>query len=302
MDPIAKKARQWIDSGKDPRSAYWQAGLESIMNVFEPYLAPGKLIPIHSLEEKDMAVFHEALAVVDLSPDLLAAFLPPPVADKIRPPETAEEIQRIPPDKPSYKIIVIRPGEDLRILSVEMSAHASKLGADIFQSGALLGTYDFTDREEFLSTLKKILRSHIWKKDKWRPEDHKRYTVNWFERIVELQTKSISVEEDYSFFHTPTLIKSNRIDALCLLIFETFSKRAETPDEGFEKQLSTIRALPDAEQRMAQFENLAEKTALQTLTLIKNCELMDFDSFTDKETQQFSREFERTVRKMANKL
>ena len=302
MDPIAEKARQWVEGGKDPRSAYWQSGLESVMNIFSPYLELGKLTPVQLLDEKDMPVFHEALKVTDLSPNLQAAFFPPSVANKIAPPESAEEIQRIAPDEPSYKIIVVRPGEEPRILSAELSPRARKPGTEIFQSGALLGTYDFTDREEFLSTLKKILRTHLWEKEKWRPEDYKRYTVNWFERVMDLQDGTVSVETDFSFFHTPTLIKSNRIDALFMLLTETFSKHAENPDENFEKRLSTIRALTDTAHQADQFRELAEKSVFQLLTVIKDHDLMDFDSFTDKENRQFNQEFDRTVRKLVSRL
>jgi len=302
MDATPEKAKQWIDEGKDPRSAYWQAGLESVMDVFKPYLEAGKLTPIQPLEETDIPVFREALEVVDLSPHLLAAFLPPGVADKIRPPESAEEIQRIDKDQPSYKIIVIRPGEDARLLSAEFSAHARKPGLDIFQAGALLGTYDFQDRPEFLSTLKKILRTHIWEKTQWGIEDYKSYTVNWFERVMDLYKGSVSVEADFSFFHRPHLIKSNRIDAIFMLIYETFKKRADHPDAVFEERVSAIRAMTDVDSRAVQFRELAEKTVFQMLTVIKDCELMDFNSFTDKENKQFNQEFDRTVRRMVNKL
>jgi len=240
--------------------------------------------------------------VVDLSPNLLAAFLPPAVADKIRPPDSAEEIQRIEKDQPSYKIVVIRPGEDARLLSAEFSAQAQKPGLDIFQAGALLGTYDFTDRAEFLSTLKKNLRTHIWEKTKWQTEDYKRYTVNWFERVMDLYKGTASVEEDFSFFHRPHLIKSNRIDAIFMLIFETFKKRADNPDSVFEERVSAIRAMTDTDSRMAQFNEFAEKTVFQMLTVMKDCDLVDFKSFTDKENKQFNREFDRTVQKISNKL
>lgn len=296
------RVKQWIEEGKDPRTANWQAGLESVMHVFEPYLEPGKLIPIQPLEENDIPIFQEALEVVDLSPNLRAAFLPPSVADKMTPPASAEELLRIDTDTPSFKILVARPEKETRIMCIEISGYAKKPGVDIFQSGALLGNYDFTDRQECLSNLKRILRAHIWQRERWQPEDYKRYTVNWFEKILDLQKGTVSVEKDFSFFHTPTLIKSNRIDAIFMLIFEIFRKRADNPDEPFKERISTIHEIPDAGQRSARFNELAEKMIFQLLTVIKDCELVDFNSFTDKENKQFNQEFERTVRKMVNKL
>lgn len=302
MDPVAEKAKQWIEAGKDARSAYWQAGLESVMNVFEPYLKPGKLTPIQPLEEADVPIFREALEVVDVSPNLRAAFLPPAVADKITAPGSAEELQRIDPEKPSYKIIIVRRGEEDRILCAEISAEAKKPGVDLFQAGALLGSYEFTDRGEFFSTLNKILRAHIWEKDRWTQVDYTRYTVNWFERVMDLNQADVAVDTEFSFFHSPTLIKSNRIDALFMMIHESFSQILDHADEAFERRLAAIRELPDAGEQQRQFHELAQQSLLHYLTLIKDLGLMDFASFTDKESRQFEQEFERTVRKMVKKL
>ena len=302
MDPVAEKAKQWIEAGKDARSAYWQAGLESVMNVFEPYLKPGKLTPIQPLEEADVPIFREALEVVDVSPNLRAAFLPPAVADKITAPGSAEELQRIDPEKPSYKIIIVRRGEEDRILCAEISAEAKKPGVDLFQAGALLGSYEFTDRGEFFSTLNKILRAHIWEKDRWTQVDYTRYTLNWFERVMDLKKPDVAVDTEFSFFHSPTLIRSNRIDALFMLIYESFIQFLDYTDEAFENRLAAIRELQEAGERESRFHEMAQQSLLHYLTLIKDLELMDFASFTDKESRQFEQEFERTVRKMVKKL
>ncbi|MGM0453381.1 MAG: hypothetical protein ACQERN_09480 [Thermodesulfobacteriota bacterium] len=302
MNEIPKKVKQWIEQGRDPRSAHWQAGLESILNVVAPYLVPGKLTPVAALDADETAVFREAQQVVDLSPDIHAAFLPPSIAGKIIPPESAAELERIDPEKPSYKLLLARPGEDIRIACAEVSDQAKKPGVDIFQSGALLGTYDFEDRQEYMAALNRIVRAHIWEKDNWKPGDYKRYTVNWFERVVDANTAGVCVAEDFSFFHTPTLIKSNRIDAIFTLIFEFFLRRADHPDEAFEEKLASIRKMADAETRKAQFKALAEKTVLQLLTLMDELELVDFESFSEKERRQFSHESERAVQKLVNRM
>ncbi len=302
MDPIMEKAKKWVEAGRDPRSAHWQAGLESIMNVFTPYLETGKLTPVQPLEETDSPVFREALAVVDLSPGLTAAFLPPAVADKIIPPESAAELQRIDPAKPSWKIIIVRPAKEQRVLCAELSPHARKPGVDLFQSGALLGSYDFDDQEQCLAELNKIVRAHMWEKEKWPPEGHKRYTVNWFERVMDLPGADVRVEADYSFFHSPTLIKSNRIDAIFMLIFEIFRKRASLPDGPLEKRIAAIREMPDSDEKSESFNELAEKTVIQLLTVMKENALVDFESFTAKEDSQYEQEFDRTVRKMVKEM
>ena len=85
-NPMKKKVSKWIRKGKDPRSAHWQAALEATLKLFTPELEPGKLTPVGSLEDADIPVFEKALAVVDLSPALLAAFIPPSLAGKLSPP------------------------------------------------------------------------------------------------------------------------------------------------------------------------------------------------------------------------
>ncbi len=302
MDPVSEKVKRWIDDGKDPRSAHWQGGLESILNVFLPYLEPGRLTPVLPLEPEDEPIFNEALEIVDLSPNLLAAFLPPAVAGKISPPESAPELQRIDTQKPSYKLLLARPGKELRIACVELSEHAEKTGIDIFQSGALLGTYDFEERKECLLNLNKLVRAHVWEKDKWSADDHKRYTINWFERVLYLQKGTVTVEKDRSFFHTPTLIKSNRIDAMFALIYDMFLRRADAPDDQFNQTLAMIRGITDDDLRSARLEELAEKTVIQFLTVIKELEIVDFDSFSENETRQFTRESARTVRKLYKQI
>lgn len=302
MDPIIEKTKKWIESGRDPRSAHWQAGLESIMNVFTPYLETGKLTPVQPLEETDLPVFQAALAVVDLSPGLAAAFLPPAVADNIIPPESAAELQRIDPARPSWKIIIVRPAKEQRLLCAEISPHAGKPGVDLFQSGALLGTYDFDDQQQCLAELNKIVRAHIWEKEKWPPEGHKHYTVNWFERVMDLPGADVCVEADFSFFHSPTLIKSNRIDAIFMLIFEVFRKHANQPDRPLEKRIAAIREMPDADEKAANFNELAEKTVIRFLSTMKERDLVDFKSFTAKEDRQYEQEFARTVRKMVKEM
>ncbi|MFO7839839.1 MAG: hypothetical protein R6X08_10140 [Desulfosalsimonadaceae bacterium] len=302
MAQTAEKARKWIEQGKDPRSAHWHAGLESVMEVLEPYLEPGRLSLAQPLEEKDFAVFSRALEVVDLSPHLRAVFLQPAIADKVVPPESATELQRAAPGGTSWKILVARAGDEARILCAEVSGDARKPGVDIFQEGALLGSYDFSTQKECLESLNKILRAHVWEKGRWSLDAHMRYTLNWFERVLMLEKSGICVQEDASFFHTPTLIKSNRVDAIFTLILEVFRSRVNSPDAELEEKLAAIRDNPDAGEQETQYHEMAEENLLRFLAVMKDCSLVAFDSFTDRESRQFQEEFARTLRKMTKIL
>lgn len=303
MDPIATKAKQWIDEKRDPRSAYWQAALEANMDLFLPDLEKGTLTPVHSLEEKDLPVFNAALAVTDLSPGLLAAFLPPPVANAIIPPDSAEELVRIEKNKPSYKIIILRPGKDTRIICIEISEHAQRPGMDIFQSGALLGNFNYDTHEICLSELTKTIRAHAWEKDKWQRKDHMAYTLNWFRKIEYLGKADVSVDETRSFFHSPTLIKTNRIDALFLLIYETLHKRFQEDSKALSQNPAGAgKETEDKEIRLSACHTLAETSMLDLLNLVRTCNLLDFTNFTNAESREFKNEFVRTARKLSSEL
>jgi len=301
MGRNSNKIKQWIEEKKDPRSAHWQGGLEEILNVFSPHLEPGKLIPVQPLEEDGFPVFIAALEAVDLSPNLHAAFLPPSIAGSVTPPESADELQRIDKGKPSYKILIARPGKDLRILCAEISEHAKNPGVDIFQSGALLGTYEYDTPQACIADLTKVIRAHIWETGTWHRDDYKRYTVNWFEKVVDLGKDTVCVREDFSFLHSPTLIKSNRVDAVFTLIFEILLKRFRDPDDEFKDAVSSIQNIKNKDDRVAQTKKLVERGILELLSLMRELEIVNFGEFSNTENERFKKEFSRTIHKIIDR-
>lgn len=296
MDQMQSKAKQWIDKKKDPRSARWQAGLEAVMELFLPNLERGYLTPVSTLEKNDLPVFKAVLERVDLSPGLLAAFLPPCAANPIFPPDSIGDLVRIKKEKPSYKIIIQRPGKEKRILCAEISKHAHRPGVDIFQSGAFLGNFDYETDAACIMDLTRTIRAHAWEKYKWQRKDYIAYTLNWFKKTAFLGTADVSVDKQHSFFHSPTLVKMNRVDALFLLLYEMVH-------DGFKKDPDTLplagKKLKNKKERILAWESIAENSLLELLTLIKGLGLLDFASFTNAENHNFQNEFIRTVTKLS---
>jgi hypothetical protein len=303
MDPMQTKAKQWIKEKKDPRSARWQAGLENVLELFVPVLEKGRLTPVCPLKETDLSLFKSALERVDLSPDLLAAFLPPSVANQILPPDSAQELVRIEPDLPSYKILILRPGKDNRLLCAEISEHAHRPGVDIFQSGAFLGNFDFDTQDICIMELAKIVRAHAWGKYKWHYKDYLAYTLNWFEKTAYVGKADVSVDKNHSFFHSPTLVKMNRVDALFLLLYELLHLRFKEDPKHLSSTLAgTDGILSNTESRRSACKSLAETYLLDLLNLVKHLELLDFKNFTNAESNRFTNEFNRTVEKLSSDL
>ncbi|MDD9304908.1 MAG: hypothetical protein HUK40_22245 [Desulfobacter sp.] len=294
MDPMASKQEQWINEKKNPISARWQAGLEAVMDLFIPQLEKGRLTPVCPLDEKEMDLFNQALAIIDLSPGLWAAFLPPSVANAIFAPDTVETLLRINKQNPSYKIIIQRPGKDDRILCAEISKDAHRPGIDIFQSGAFLGNFDYKTHEICMQELAKAIRVHAWQKEAWQKEDYMAYAVNWFEKMAFLKNKEVVVDKNHCFFHKPTLIKTDRIDALFSLLTQEIHLRLEKNPRDKDQE--------SQKQERSSLEPLAQTYLLDLLNLVKDLELMDFADFTDAENQKFKTEFTRSVRKISYDL
>lgn len=303
MDSMEPMAKQWIDEKKDPRSARWQAGLEAVMELFLPIMEKGRLIPVCPLDGEDLPIFKAALERVDLSPGLLAAFLPPSKANLILPPDSAEELVRIEKEKPSYKIVIWRPDKKKRILCAEISEHAHRPGVDIFESGAFLGNFDYDTHDVCIMELTKIVRAHAWQKNKWQPRDYLAYTLSWFEKIVYLGKAEVSVDKNHSFFHSPTLVKMNRVDGLFLLLYEVLHHRFKEEPEGLHKLLPGADENSESQEKEESARQfLAETYLLDLLNVVKKFDLMDFKNFTNAESHEFTKEFNRTVRKLSSDL
>lgn len=299
MTEAPSKAEKWINDKRDPRSAHWQAGLESILDVLMPNLQKGRIIPADRMNDRDIHLFKSTLEKVDICPSLYAAFLPQAIADVIVPPESVQETWRIEKDKASCKIIILRPGEENRIMAAEISEQAHKPGIDIFQSGALLGGYDYENTEDCLDGLNQAVKTHAWKKETWQKEEIIDYTLNWFERVRYLNTGKVSVDTAFSFFHSPTLIRTNRVDGLFQLFYILLTRQySDTGYLGSNPLLAEKIKQKDSDFCRA----LAQNHILEMLNLVKDLELIDFSEFSKSEDKDFQAEFARTEEKLRDRL
>lgn len=299
MANLTSKVKKWIDDDKDPRSAHWQAGLESILDLLVPKMSKGQLTPVGQMDNRSIQLFDLAIEKVDLCPSIYAAFLPQTIANTIVPPESAEELDRIDKDKNSCKILILRKEDENRIISAEISEQANKPGIDIFQEGAFIGRYDFENTEDCLDGLNKAVKAHAWKKETWQKEEILAYTLNWFKRVRYLNSDKVSVDKAFSFFHSPTLIRSNRVDGMFQLIFNSLCQEYATLDFLTDNAILAEKI----KSRDSDFcRKLAQNQILELLNLIKDQKLMDFTEFSDAENTDFQKEFARTEERLRDRL
>jgi len=68
------------------------------------------------------------------------------------------------------------------------------------------------------------------------------------------------------------------------------------------KAVSAILAINNADVKKVQLNDLIDKTIFEFLTVMKDCDLIEFDKFSDKEMEQFNRESARTIQKIVKQL
>ena len=117
-------------------------------------------------------------------------------------PDSADELLRVDGSKQSYKLLIARPGGKMKIMCGEISEQADKPGMDIFQEGALLGSYNYKSHQECMNNFTKTIWAHLWEKGPWSLKDRKRYTMNRLTRVTELGRSTVPVEENFSYLHS----------------------------------------------------------------------------------------------------
>jgi len=166
-----------------------------------------------------------------------------------------------------------------------------------------LGNFDYDTQDICIVELTKVIRAHAWEKYKWQYKDYLAYTLGWFEKTASVGKADVSVDKNHSFFHSPTLVKMNRVDALFLLLYEVLLLRFKENPKGVSSALpGTDKTDTNTEARLSACKSLAESYLLNLLNLVKDLDLLDFKNFTNAENHGFNIEFNRTVEKLSSVL
>lgn len=292
----AARIEAWIAAGRKPGVAHWHGALEATMVSLEPHLQPGHLVPVQALEKKYYALFAELYALLDLSPDVQAAFLPTAMGGILKPPAAIEALRRVHPDDTSTMLLCRRPGNHPRILCAEISKAAWKPGVDLFEEGALLGNYEYDNSADCIRDLAKLIRTHLWRKEKWSSDHYTDYTLNWFARLVDTCRLDAPVQPDHSYLHTPALLDLDRVAAIFKLVHAMAARQLQETDP-YSAQPDEPAAAPelgDAEVR----RHYLEGRLLNLLNYLRDSQAVDFSTFTTRENEQFKDAFAATVARL----
>lgn len=290
------KIKDWIAAGRNPGVAHWHGALEATMASLEPHLQPGHLIPVQALDKTSYPVFAELYALLDLSPDVQAAFLPTAMGGVLKPPAAVDNLRRVHPDNTSAMLLCRRPGKHPRILCAEVSKEAWKPGVDLFEEGALLGNYEYDSSADCIHDLAKLIRTHLWRKEKWSSDHYRDYTLNWFTRLVETGRRDAPVQPDHSYVHTPVLLNLDRVAAIFELVYTLAARQLQemAPDPAQQGDPVVTPESGVAENRRHSLEG----RLLNLLNYLRDSQAVDFATFTAKENEQFKDAFAATVARL----
>ncbi len=292
IEEMTDRVKKWIDDGRDPGIAHWHGALEATIASFRPHLQAGRLVPVHSYGKGEYSIFREVYAALDLSPVIQAAFIPTGMGGVLYPPAAVDSLRRRHKDNKSVMLLCRRSGEKPRILSAEISKEAWKPGVDIFEEGALLGSYEFDSSADCIDELPKLIRRHMWRKEKWTAEHYADYTLNWFARVVDTGRADAPVQPDFSYIHTPVLLNLNTVDAVFKLIKAMAARQfQEKVDISHVKGKTGSFEVADEEDR----HRFLEGRILGLLNLLRDSNAVDFAVFTPRENERFKDSFSRTV-------
>jgi len=290
---MTARIEKWIAAGRNPGTAHWHGALEATMASFKPHLQPGCLIPVQTLDKQAYALFEELYAALDLCPDIQAAFIPSTLGGVLSPPAAVDSLRRIHRDNTSVMLLCRRPGKQSRILCAEISPEAWKPGVDLFEEGALLGNYEFDSSADCIQGLSKLIRTHLWRKEKWTAANHADYTTNWFTRVVDTGRPDAPVQPDFSYIHSPVLMNLGNVDAIFQLIYAVATRQFQAVDPRIQDN-------PDlaADADEAGRHRFLEGRILGLLNLLRDSQAVDFNAFTSRENEQFKDAFTGTVQRL----
>jgi hypothetical protein len=139
------------------------------------------------------------------------------------------------------------------------------------------------------------MRTHLWRKGKWTAADYADYTLNWFTRAVDTGRADAPVQPDFSYIHSPALLKLSRVDAIFKLLYALAARQLQEavaapggPDKpGF-----------DAGAEKANRHRFLEGRLLAMLNLLRDSQAIDFAAFTPRENESFKDGFADTVKQL----
>lgn len=303
VEQVSQRIKHWIQEGAALETAQWQGALESMLAAMEHFLIPGAVITAEGLSETEAELFHKLFIALDLSPFVAALYLPPALSGKLK----AKDPMDRKAENGSHRLIARNPNHPDRILTAELAPEAPN-GADIYQDGKRLGSYDYQSQQESIAQISKLIWVHLKPPRLWRSSDQIQYTENWFFRAAVGGIRDLPVNARYSYLHEPQRLGLTRIEAVFKLMAATLSRLYEDPDQTIAAANAANAYEPDPLVAITpdglRTDDPAQKKALchflanqlgDLLRLLHGYGIVDFQAMDPNEEQSFYQQFDQTV-------
>ncbi|MBS3756798.1 MAG: hypothetical protein KGY38_05010 [Desulfobacterales bacterium] len=161
-DPIDVTISRRTGVGYSSSVSGWQYFLSQFLEQMGPYLQPGKIITFQHLLDQEIHRFEEIVSTIHISDDVCGVYLPPSVRNQMLYTNRGKDIPASefePADDGA--VLFTRPLFHDTIVNVLLAHLPCTPAVDVYDQGALLAGYVYDSIEDCLSSLEKIIQTHM---------------------------------------------------------------------------------------------------------------------------------------------
>ena len=140
----------------------WQSFLVHFLRQMGPYLQPGKIITFQHLRDPEIRRFEEIVDTIRISGKVCGVYLPPSVRNQMLYTNQGRDIpasESEPADDGA--VLFTRPLVHDTIVNVLLAHRPCTPAVDVYDRGALLAGYVYDSIEDCLSSVEKIIQTHL---------------------------------------------------------------------------------------------------------------------------------------------
>lgn len=140
----------------------WQSFLAKLLEQMAPYLQPGKIITFQHLFDPEIQRFEEIVSTIHISEDICGVYLPPSVRNQLLYTNQGKDIPAEETEPGDDGVILFtRPLSYAIIVNVLLAHLPCTPAVDVYDRGALLAGYVYDSIEDCLSSVEKIIQTHL---------------------------------------------------------------------------------------------------------------------------------------------
>jgi hypothetical protein len=161
-DPIGETISRRTGVGNSSVVSGWQSFLTQFLERMGPYLQPGKIITFQHLLDSEIRRFEEIASTIPISDTVCGVYLPPSVRNQMLYTNQGKDIpasESEPADDGA--VLFTRPAVYDTIVNVLLAHLPCTPAVDVYDRGALLAGYVYDSIEDCLSSVEKIIQTHL---------------------------------------------------------------------------------------------------------------------------------------------